>query len=69
MQKIRAMGGTYASGGSSKIVVLTADAISGAREKLMREGFDEYLVKPMNYKRLEQLLLDFLPDAVCEQSS
>ena len=69
MQKIRAMGGTYASGGSSKIVVLTADAISGARERLMREGFDEYLVKPMNYKRLEQLLLDFLPDAVCEQGS
>lgn len=61
MRQIRELDSYYASGGESKIVVLTADAISGARDHLMEEGFDEYLGKPMNFKQLERLFRRFLP--------
>lgn len=64
MQKIRAMNQYYAHGGESKIIVLTADAISGARQSLMERGFDEYLGKPMNLKQMERLFVRFLPPEV-----
>lgn len=66
MQKIRAMNQYYAHGGESKIIVLTADAISGARQSLMERGFDEYLGKPMNLKQMERLFVRFLPpETIC----
>lgn len=61
MKQIRAENQYYAAGGESKIIVLTADAISGARKQLMEKGFDEYLGKPMNLKQIERLLVRFLP--------
>lgn len=45
----------------ARIVVLTADAMSGARKRLMGEGFDEYLCKPLEISRLEELLLQMVP--------
>lgn len=44
------------------IIVLTADAMAGAREKLIAEGFDEYLSKPLEMHRLETMLLKFVPE-------
>jgi len=44
-----------------KIIVLTANAVSGVREELLADGFDEYLGKPMNYGRLEAVLKQFVP--------
>lgn len=61
MQRIREMDSYYAMNGEGKIIVLTADAIRGARESLLAKGFDEYLGKPMNLKQLERLLIQFLP--------
>ena len=43
------------------IVCLTANAVSGAREQYIREGFDEYLTKPIDAERLESLLEKLLP--------
>ncbi|MCR5591457.1 MAG: response regulator [Lachnospiraceae bacterium] len=43
-------------------VCLTANAISGAREKYMNAGFDGYLTKPIDPDRLEELLAELLPD-------
>lgn len=40
----------------SKVVVLTADAIEGAREKYLLEGFDDYISKPINKKLLNEIL-------------
>lgn len=40
----------------SKVVVLTADAIEGAREKYLSEGFDDYISKPINKKLLNEIL-------------
>ena len=43
------------------VICLTADAIRGAREKYMAEGFTDYLTKPVNGYALEQMLLNYLP--------
>ncbi len=43
------------------VVVLTANAIAGAKENYIKHGFDDYLSKPVSGKDLESLLLKFLP--------
>ncbi len=45
---------------NTPIVVLTANAVSGARKRYLDEGFDDYLSKPIDMKRLESVLLNFL---------
>lgn len=42
-------------------IVLTANAVAGARERYMQEGFDDYMSKPVNGHALELLLLKYLP--------
>ena len=42
-------------------IVLTANAISGAREEYLAAGFDDYLSKPVNGQLLEQMLERHLP--------
>lgn len=41
-------------------IVLTANAISGAKEKYMAAGFDEYMTKPVNMDILENNLEKYL---------
>ena len=41
------------------VVALTANAISGMREKYLKEGFDEYLSKPINIDQLNKLILKY----------
>ena len=43
------------------IVCLTANAISGMREKFIKAGFDDYITKPIDPDRLESMLLHYLP--------
>ncbi len=62
MKALRRLDAYYSTEGESKIVALTANALSGVREELLDQGFDEYLSKPMNYARLEGLLRQFLPE-------
>nr|MCR5347324.1 response regulator [Fretibacterium sp.] len=42
-------------------VCLTANAISGARERYLAEGFDDYLTKPIDSGKLEAMLIRYLP--------
>ena len=46
------------------IIVLTANAVSGAREMFLDEGFDDYITKPVNAVKLEQMILKYLPQEV-----
>lgn len=61
MREIREENPYYQEDGEGKIVVLTANAITGAKDELMALGFDDYLGKPMNYKLMEQIFLKYLP--------
>ena len=42
------------------VVVLTANALAGAREIYMKEGFDEYLSKPIDLNELDKIINMFL---------
>ncbi len=42
-------------------ICLTADAVNGARERYLSEGFTDYLTKPIDYKAFERAMLAYLP--------
>ena len=45
----------------SPMIALTANAISGTREKLIAEGFTDYLSKPIDVRLMEQMFMKYLP--------
>lgn len=59
MNLIRSISDHYATGGQGKIIVLTANAVEGAREDLLALGFDDYLSKPIASEELERILTTY----------
>ena len=51
------------------IICLTADAIRGAKERYMSEGFTDYLTKPVEGKALEKMLVAYLPPEKVEKNN
>ena len=43
------------------VIALTANAVIGARQFYIDHGFNDYLSKPVDTVRLEQILLEYLP--------
>lgn len=43
------------------VIVMTANAIAGAKESYLEAGFDDYMSKPIEIAGLEQMLLEYLP--------
>ena len=48
------------------IVVLTANAVSGAKEAYLAEGFDDFLSKPIVPDKLETMILKMLPEELLQ---
>lgn len=46
---------------NTPVVALTANAITGAKEMYLAEGFHEFLSKPIDPEKLEQMILSLLP--------
>ena len=44
------------------VICLTADAVIGARERYLAEGFTDYLTKPIDSQALEEILIRYLPE-------
>lgn len=51
------------------VVVLTANAISGAKEKYLAEGFDDFLSKPVVPGKLENIIRKMLPVELLQESA
>ena len=59
MRRIRAYENTV--GKRTPIICLTADVISGARDRYLAQGFDDYITKPIDGILLEKMLMRYLP--------
>ena len=49
-------------------IALTANAISGVKKMYINEGFDDYLSKPVNPAKLEEMIRNYLPPEYIEDS-
>lgn len=47
-------------------IVLTANAISGAREQYIKEGFTDYLSKPVDYIKMKNMFMKYFPEGLIE---
>ena len=45
------------------IIALTANAVSGAREMFLREGFDGFISKPIDINEFERVMNSVMPDS------
>ena len=52
----------------TKIIVLTANAISGMKDYYLNEGFCDYLTKPIDPKLLEQAISNHLDESLVKRS-
>ena len=46
---------------TTPVICLTADAVTGARNRYLTEGFDDYLAKPVEGEQLEKAIMRMLP--------
>ncbi len=58
-KKMKEMDGNKSAG--SPVIALTANAISGAREYYLTEGFSDYITKPVDPGKLDDFLIRYLP--------
>ena len=49
------------------IICLTADAVVGAKERYLKEGFTDFLTKPIDSYALEKMIIRYLPENKVER--
>lgn len=47
--------------GNTPVIMFTADAVAGAAEHYLELGFNDFISKPVEYERIEELLYKYLP--------
>lgn len=47
---------------ATPVIVLTANAVSGTRERMLEAGFIEYLTKPIPWGSMVEILIKYLPE-------
>ncbi len=52
------------SGKDIKVIAFTANAVAGAREMFIREGFDGFISKPINISDFEKVMMKVLPNFI-----
>lgn len=57
LHAIRKMGGIFTN---IPIVLLTANAVSGVKEEMIEEGFDDFLSKPIEIEELQRVLIKYI---------
>ena len=60
MQKLSEAGENLSA--KTPVIMLTANAVSGSREQFLKEGFSDYLSKPIDPGKLEIMVRTYLPD-------
>jgi len=60
MKRLKSMEGNRCK--DTPVIVLTANAIVGVREKYLAEGFNDYLSKPIEPERMEEMLKKYIPE-------
>ena len=51
------------------VIILTANAVVGAKENYLKEGFVEFLSKPIEPEKLERLIFDMLPKNLVQEEA
>nr|MCR4954985.1 response regulator [Treponema sp.] len=57
---------TYNKSAGKPCIALTANAISGVKKMYLNEGFDDYISKPVNPAKLEEMIRHYLPQEYLE---
>ena len=60
LKRLQTMSGNLSK--DAAVIALTANALSGSREMYIENGFADYLPKPIEYTKMEDLLVKYLPD-------
>ena len=51
------------------VIMLTANAVKGAKELYFKKGFDDFLTKPIIPDILDQMILNYLPDELVSEGN
>lgn len=69
IETLHIMKNTSHPNNSTPVIVLTANVIKGAKEEYLKEGFIDYLPKPVVPAELEEIVLKYLPKDLVIRSS